>query len=116
MWLIVTYVILVIITGYSSLDSTTLGVSISGFIAPLIALFGGSGVRGSLYGTISQKIAGLTMGAIFLVGSLYWISLTGFYVNMFNVIITGKLWVLTGFVVGVLFTSKKYAEIDDPQL
>jgi len=56
------------------------------------------------------------MGAIFLVGSLYWISLAGFYVNMFNVIITGKLWVLTGFVVGVLFTSKKYAEIDDPQL
>ena len=113
MWIIFIYFIMVLGTGYSSFDSTALGVSISGFVAPLIALFGGSGARGSLYGTKPQKVCGLGIGALFFAGSSYWISSTGFYVNIFDVKIDGWLWVLIGFVIAFLFTSKRLAQGGD---
>ena len=111
-FVILIYLILVAITSYSSLETATIGVTISGFLSPLIALFGGSGLRGSLYGTKSQKRTGIVVGVIFLAASSLWISKTGFYVTIFDVVIGGGLWVLIGFVVGFIFTTKKHAAVE----
>ena len=53
------------------------------------------------------------MGLVFLAGSSYWISSTGFYVNLFDIAIGGGLWVLIGFVIGFLFTSRKHAAVEE---
>ena len=108
-YIIITYFLLVAITSFSSFGNVTLGVTASGFICPLLALFAGSGLRGSLYGDKGQKIGGIVMACIFFAISSYWISNTGFYVSLFNVTIGGGLWVIIGLLVGFIFTTKKYA-------
>jgi hypothetical protein len=109
----VIYWLLVLVAAYTSIQNAPLSTSISGFIAPFIAWFGGSGMRGGFYGTKSQKIAGIVLGILFLVIASYWISSTGFYVTLFEVTLGGGIWVAIGFLIGLIFTSKRHAVIDD---
>ena len=108
-YFIIAYFIVVATTGFSSIGNVSWTVTASGFICPLLALFAGSGLRGSLYGDKRQKIAGLVMACISFAVSSYWISSTGFYVSLFNVTIGGGLWVIIGLLVGFVFTTNKYA-------
>ena len=108
-YIIIAYFLLVVVTSFSSIGDVSLGVTASGFICPLLALFAGSGLRGSLYGDKGQKIGGIVMACIFFAVSSYWISSTGFYVSIFNVSIGGGLWVIIGLLIGFIFTEKKYA-------
>lgn len=108
-YFIIAYFILVAVTGFSSIGNVSWDVAASGFICPLLALFAGSGLRGSLYGDKGQKTFGLVMACIFFAVSSYWISSTGFYVSLYNVTIGGGLWVIIGLLIGFIFTTKKYA-------
>ena len=108
-YFIIAYFIIVAVTGFSSVGNVSWDVAASGFICPLLALFAGSGLRGSLYGDKGQKIGGIVMACILFAISSYWISNTGFYVSLFNVTIGGGLWVIIGLLVGFIFTTKKYA-------
>ena len=102
------YILLVLITGISAFFNSSFGIALSGIIAPIIAWAGGSGLRGSLYGEIKQKIFGIIFGIVFLSISTFWINKTGYWVYFFDVGLSGNLWVLIGFLVGLIFTTKNH--------
>lgn len=111
-WGIFIYIILVLITSYTSMSNTSLGVAVSGLVCPLLALFAGSGIRGSLYGDNKQKLAGIIFGILISSLSLFWISSSGFYVIIYDVTIKGELWVILGLLIGFVFTLKKDAILE----
>lgn len=105
------YAFIVIFAGVASFGDIAISTSISGIIAPLIAWFGGSGLRGSFnVGTKKEKITGLIAGLVFLTISLFWINYTGYWITMWDVSFSGPLWVTIGFLVGLIFSTKKHSE------
>ena len=102
------YLILVVVTGVFAFFNTSFSIAISGLIAPIIAWAGGSGIRGSFYGNNKQKFVGIIFGIIMLLVSFYWISTTNYWVYLFNIGIQGSIWVIIGFFVGLIFTTKDH--------
>ena len=102
------YILLALITGITAFFNTSIGTAFSGVIAPLLAWAGGSGLRGSFYGNNKQKIFGIIFGIILLVISTYWINKTGYWVFFFDFGLSGNLWVLVGFFIGLIFTTKDH--------
>ena len=103
------YMIIALVAGVTALFNTELYIALSGIIAPFIAWWGGSGMRGSFYGDNKQKIVGIISGIIFLAISLYWINYTNYWVYLFDVGIPGTLWIIIGFLIGLIFTTKKHS-------
>ena len=106
------YFVLVVITFISSLGSTSIGVALSGLLAPFICCFGGCGMKGSWYGSPEQRVAGTILGIIFLAGGALWLYATGFRVGLFQVDIQGPIWGLIGFFICLLCTTRKDAVVD----
>ena len=104
-------VVITCVTSYLNSDPS-IGLICSGFFAPLIAWFSGSGLRGSLYGTSGQKIFGIILGIIGFILSSIWIYFTGWWIAIYDLYIDGNTWVLIGFLIGIIFTSKKDAVFD----
>ena len=105
------YAFIAIFAGIASFGDTTIATSISGIIAPLIAWFGGSGLRGSFnVGDKKQKSIGLIAGLVFLAVSLFWINYTGYWITIYDVSFSGPIWVTIGFLVGLIFSTKKHSE------
>ena len=105
------YALLAIFAGVASFGDTAISTSVSGIIAPLIAWFGGSGLRGSFnVGDKKQKLTGLIAGLVFLAVSLFWIDYTGYWMTIWDVSFSGPVWVSIGFLVGLLFSTKKHSE------
>ena len=105
------YLVLVVFTGIASFGDTSVSVSISGILAPIISWFGGSGLRGSFnVGDNKQKITGFIAGIVFLAISLFWINYTGYWVKMGDIQISGPLWAVLGFLIGLIFSTKKHSE------
>ena len=100
------YLVLVVFTGIASFGDTSVSASISGILAPIIAWFGGSGLRGSFnVGDKKQKITGFIAGIVFLAISLFWINYTGYWIKMGDIQISGPLWAVLGFLIGLIFLS-----------
>lgn len=78
----------------------------------MIAWFGGSGTRGSLYAAVPQKVVGILLGFVFLAIAVWWVEAVGFRVIV-NIgegfTVYGWLWVAVAYGVGLIFTSKKFA-------
>ena len=105
------YLVAVIFTGIASFGDTSISASISGIIAPIIAWFGGSGLRGSFnVGDKKQKITGFLAGLVFLTIGLFWINYTGYWIKMGDIQISGLLWAIIGFLIGLIFSTKKHSE------
>ena len=105
------YALLAIFAGVASFGDTTISTSISGIIAPLIAWFGGSGLRGSFnVGSKKEKITGSIAGLVFLTISLFWINYTGYWISIGSIEFSGPLWSFIGFLVGLIFSTKKHSE------
>ena len=105
------YVVLSVVAGISAFGNSSVGVAISGIACPILAWFGGAGMRGALaIGDSKQKIAGLVMGIIFLAIGLIWINSTNYWITLFGTSISGPVWCVIGFVVGFVLTTKKHAE------
>ena len=105
-----TYVILSVVAGISAFGNSSVGVALSGIACPILAWFGGAGMRGALaIGDSKQKIAGLVMGIIFLAISLFWINTTNYWIALFGTSISGPVWCGLGFVVGFILTTKNHA-------
>ena len=79
--------------------------------ASVIALFGASGARGSLYGSWGQKIVGVILGVIAVVIASLIANWGQATVVIFNVGFPAPLWVLIGALIGFVFTSRRDAEI-----
>ena len=104
------YIIITIAAGVIAFGDTSIGVIASGIFSPLIAWFGGSGLRGSFnLGDNSQKITGLILGGIALLIGYLWISYTGYWIQVFGVEMSGVVWIIIGFLVGLIFSTKKHS-------
>ena len=105
------YIVIAIIAGISSIGGTSISVGISGIMAPIIAWFGGSGLRGSFnVGDNKQKITGIIAGIVFLAISLFWINYTGDWKKIFKIEMSGTIWIVIGFLIGLIFSTKKHSE------
>jgi hypothetical protein len=91
----------VVFNGYGAIGTT--GVVYLA-IASLLALFGGAGLRASLYSTRGVRTAGSLMGAIFLLIGLW--ATRGLLVDLAGYQISGWQWVLTIFVASFALTTK----------
>ena len=93
------YVVIAIILAITSFGNISVSASISGILAPIIAWFGGSGLRGSFnVGDKKQKITGFMAGVIFLVISLFWTNYTNYFVRITDLEISGPIWCFLGFL------------------
>ena len=105
------YVVISVVAGISAFGNSSIGVAISGILCPIIAWFGGAGLRGALAtGDRKQKITGIVAGMIFLVISLTWINYTNYGITLFDMPVSGPVWCSLGFLVGLILTTKSHAE------
>ena len=73
-----------------------------------LSAFAGSGMRGSLYAGVGVVFGGLTMAVIFM-GLAQWLG-TMYSVGIFNHQFSGHEWSGIGFLIGFLFTPKRFIE------
>tara|TARA_B110000971_G_C20035620_1_gene514000 strand:+ start:4226 stop:4588 length:363 start_codon:yes stop_codon:yes gene_type:complete len=105
------YIVVSVFGGIAAFGSSGFIVAISGALSPIIAWFGGAGMRGALFAKESnQKITGIVAGAVFLMVSLFWINYTGYWIGLFDITISGPIWSSFGFAIGFVLTTKKHAE------
>jgi len=99
----------VIISGVMAFSSIEEGwsVALSLFGSSVLSVFGGSGLRGSLYFEVGHIIAGLVMASLCVAFS-QWLG-TMYSVNFFGNQLNGHMWSLFGFIIGFLYTSKKFS-------
>ena len=99
----------IICSGFMAFDAIDAGwtVALSIFGSSVLSVFAGGGLRGSLYSEINHIIAGFTVACIFM-GIAQWLG-TMYSVGLFGNQLSGHVWSVSGFVVGFLFTPKKFA-------
>ena len=74
-----------------------------------IAWVGGSGARGSFYGTTRQKIAGAILGSIAIIGGLFLAYWGKAMVVLFDIEIPAPFWALIGAAIGFVFAGRRDA-------
>ena len=104
------YVFLSIMIGISIIGATSLSVVVSAIFAPIMAWWGGAGLKGSLFFKPKDKIFGIAIGAVHLLIAVLWVYITKFKVIFFGTTLSGALWVTFGFIIGFIFTQKKDTE------
>jgi hypothetical protein len=101
------YALLVLVTGVSAWSNSGWFVGMVGLLGPMLACWAGIGVRASLF--VGDK-RGILL-AVVLGGAMYWIAdwlvtAYGYSVTLYSVTVGGGLWILVGFVVSFIATSK----------
>lgn len=96
--------LVIIITVYTN---TGWQAALSALAGVGFAFLAGAGLKGSLYGTKAQKLAGLAL-AVVMISLAHWIG-QGFSVHVFGYDLTGTEWVWIGFAICLLFTPKRFA-------
>ena len=106
------YIILVLFAGigyFFNSETISISVGLSGIFAPLISWFGGSGMRGAFnQGDKKQIIIAIVLGIICLAVSIFWIQHTRYWITFFNIGMSGDLWVIAGFLIGFIFSTKSH--------
>ena len=74
----------------------------------VLSAFAGSGMRGSLYAGVGVVFGGLAMAVIFM-GLAQWLG-TKYSVGFFNHQFSGHEWSGIGFLIGFIFTPKRFIE------
>ena len=105
-WIIYLYVLFSLVIAFTAF-SAGWQASLSALGATLLSLVAGVGLRGSLYGTKGQKLAGVGL-AVVLIGFAHWVG-RGFSAQVFGYYFTGTEWAWLGFVICFLFTPKQWA-------
>lgn len=72
----------------------------------LLSFWAGSGLKGSLYGTSGQRIAGFVLAAIFMFIANWLTHAYPFVVRIFDVTLGGGLWAALYFVVAFFATKR----------
>ena len=105
-WIIYMYVLISMVIAFTAFSAgwraglSAIGTSFFAFVA-------GAGLRGGLYGTTRQKVAGLGL-AVGLMSIAHWIG-QGFSVHVFGYDLTGTQWGWLGFVICFLCITKRFA-------
>jgi hypothetical protein len=96
---------------YSTYGDIPIGTSISGIVAPILAWWAGTGLKGSLHvGTPAQKKGGVFMAILFSAISFYWINSTGYSISE-DISLTGTQLLIVAFVLGFFGTTREISEI-----
>ncbi len=74
-----------------------------------LSFWAGSGLKGSLYGTRSQRTVGILFAALFMFIANWLASAYPFTVQIFDVILGGGLWAILYFVVAFFATNRSDA-------
>ena len=105
-WIIYIYVLISLVIAFTTFSAgwraglSAIGTSFFAFVA-------GAGLRGGLYGTTRQKVAGLGL-AVGLMSITHWVG-QGFSVHVFGYDLTGTQWGWLGFVICFLCITKRFA-------
>jgi hypothetical protein len=106
-WVIYVYWVISLTLVVSAFVNAGWGPALSTAGTSLLSFFAGAGLRGSLYGTKGQKLAGLGMAVVFM-GIAHWVG-HGFSAHVFGYDFDGTQWGWLGFVVCFLCTTKRFA-------
>jgi len=101
------YLLVAIITGVISFSEGSMILALSGILGPVLGWWGGSGLKGSFYGSVGQKIGGLIAASIFLFLGIYFVSETGYWIKMWDIKINGTMWIVIGFMIGLITTPSQ---------
>jgi hypothetical protein len=111
MWLIYIYIVASFFVAWSAATS-------AGFVSAFYALSGvgvfiaaGSGLKASLFGERSQKIAGPVIAAA-LAALAHWLSI-GFSVGLLGAKVSGPVWGWAGFLLCLIFVNRKIAGVPE---
>lgn len=104
MFIIYIYWLLSIVVIVTAFNAAGLWPGLSAFGTSLLSFFAGAGLKGSLYGTRGQKIAGAS-AALVLMGIAHWFG-AGFSVRILGNNLTGTEWGWIGFVICLLLTPR----------
>jgi hypothetical protein len=88
-------------------NAAGLSAGLSAFGTSILSFFAGAGLKGSLYGTRWQKVAGASAALVFMLLA-HWLG-GGFSVHIFGIDLTGTEWGWIGFIICLLFTPKRMA-------
>jgi hypothetical protein len=102
-WIILIYIVISGIVSFTAISSGW-SATLSAAGTSLLSVIAGSGLRGSLYGTKTQKVGGFVFAAI-LIGIAYWLGHL-FSAHLFDFDFTGSQWGVIGFVISLVFTPK----------
>ena len=97
----------------SSFSNAGLGPGLSALATSALSFFAGGGLRGSLYGTKGQKIAG-SLTALVCMSIAYYIG-AGFSVRLYDHLLTGTQWGWIGFFICLIFTPRSMTYISAPK-
>lgn len=107
-WPIYLYVIMSVVIAGSAAVKVGWTPAFCTIIASFLSLVSGGGLKASvLWRGKAQKIGGFVI-ALVILGLAQW-SAEGFSVGFFGNQLSGDLWCWTGFVIGLIFTSRKLA-------
>jgi hypothetical protein len=104
-WPIFVYVVMSVAIAVSAGIHAGFWVALHAAGGTILALSAGGGLRASLRGDRTQKIAGGIIALAFM-GLAVWVS-TGFSATLFGVHIIGPIWAGIGFVICLVFADKK---------
>ncbi len=109
MFIIMVYVVIVFFTSIPVFDTFFSSLGWSGLLNPLVAVCLGSTLRSVFYGNKRDIFPTLIFALIGLTAVIIWIEYTGYHIKVFEFNISGWVWVVTGFIVGFLFTPRGLA-------
>ena len=108
---------LVIYGSVLNFGNISINASMSGFIAPLLAWFAGTGLRASFNSeNNNQKKGSIFMAVILLASSYLWINSTGYWYVAYAIEISGKNLLIISFFIGFFCTTKNITKlINEPK-
>lgn len=90
---------------------TQFGSGVSLVAGSFIAWVGGSGARGSLYGTTGQKVAGAILGSTAIIAGVFVAYWGEAMVVLVDIGIPAPFWALIGAVIGFVFVGRRDAGV-----
>lgn len=106
-WIRYLYGTATLITGIVAVFREGVWLGLAGMIAPLLALTAGGGIT-LAFRNPEQPVRGtMVVGMIFLAAALYWVHSIGWHFQLWSINLSGFVWCLIGFGIGLLYGSEK---------
>ena len=94
-------------TGIVTVFRGEVWLGLAGMFAPLLALTAGGGIT-LAFRNPEQPVRGtIVVGMIFLATALYWVHSVGWHFQLWGVHLSGMVWCLIGFGIGLLYGSEE---------
>ncbi|OWQ98390.1 hypothetical protein CDQ91_07850 [Sphingopyxis witflariensis] len=106
-WIRYLYGTAALLTGGVAIFREGVWLGLAGMIAPLLALTAGGGITLAFRYTEQPVRGAIVMGMIFLAVALYWVHSIGWHFQLWGIHLSGMVWCLIGFGIGLLYGSEE---------